>query len=73
MSDDSSDYAEPQDLAELLDDEALGGDEEQPHHRELLGPDLGGNDDVAELVASYDDAEGPIGPEDAAMHLDADD
>lgn len=64
-----TDDAEAQDVAELLDEEALGGDEELPHHRELLAPDLGGDDDVAELVASYDDAEGPIGPEDAAMHL----
>jgi hypothetical protein len=59
-----------QDMAEMFDEEALGGDELAPVHHELLGPDLGGSDDVAELVASFDDAEGPIGPEDAAVHLE---
>lgn len=62
---------DPQDVAECYDEEALGGDELLPRHRELLDPDLGGLvDDVAELVASYEDAEGPIGPEDAALHLE---
>ncbi|NLA36534.1 MAG: hypothetical protein GX868_12740 [Actinobacteria bacterium] len=61
---------DPQDAAEMYDEEALGGDEEAPLHHELLDPVLGGTDDVAELVATYEDAEGPIGPEDAAMHLE---
>jgi hypothetical protein len=63
-----------QDVAEMYDEEARGGDEaeSESHHQELLAPDLGGVDDVAELVATFDDAEGPIGPEDAALHLEDD-
>jgi len=61
---------DPQAGAEVFDEEALGGDEVSPVHRELLGPDLGGADDVAELVGSFDEAEGPLGPEDAAMHVE---
>ena len=61
---------ESQDVAEMFDEEALGGDEVAPHHQELLVPDLGGSDETAELVASFDDAEGPIGPEDAALHIE---
>ena len=61
---------EGQDLAEMFDEEALGGDEVAPHHQELLAPDPGGSDETAELVASFDDAEGPIGPEDAALHIE---
>lgn len=63
--------SDTQDVAEMFDEEALGGDESMLVHHELLGPDLGGVDDVAELIATYDDdAEGPIGPEDAAMHIE---
>jgi len=62
---------EAQDVAEMYDEEALGGDESTPLHHELLAPDLvGGIDDVGELVGTFDDAEGPIGPEDAALHLE---
>lgn len=59
-----------QDLAEMYDEEALGGTESAPSHSELLSPDLGGDDDVAELIATYDEAEGPLGPEEAAMHIE---
>lgn len=55
--------------AELFDEETT--DTEEPTvHSELLGPDAGGNDDVAELVGDLTDAEGPIGPEDAAVHVE---
>lgn len=61
---------EPQDVAEMYDEEALGGDEQLPTHHELLDPDLGGIDRTAELVGTWEDAEGPSGPEDAAMHVE---
>lgn len=60
---------DPQDFAEMYDEEAMGGDDETPVHHELLDPDLGGVDENAELVGTYEDAEGPVGPEDAAIHI----
>lgn len=74
MSDDltpddlTPDDHDAQELAEILDEEARDA-EDPPVHTELLAPDLGGNDDVAELVASAEPAEGPIGPEEAAVHV----
>ncbi len=64
-----TDDRDPQATAEMFDEEA--SDTEDPvTHGELLGPDGGGNDDVAELVGDLADAEGPLGPEDAAIHLE---
>ncbi len=55
-------------LAEILDEESR--DDQTPDvHIELMGPDMGGPfDDEAELIGSDESAEGPISPEDAAVH-----
>ncbi len=57
-----------QQSAETFDEEALGGDETNPTHLELMGPDEGGDDDVAELIATTEEAEGPLSPEERAVH-----
>lgn len=57
-----------QEFAEMFDEEALGGDEVNPTHHELMGPDEGGDDDVSELIATSEDAEGPMSPEERAVH-----
>ena len=58
-----------QDVAEIYDDEACGIEDGPPVHPELLAPDGGGPDDVAELIGELVDAEGPLAPEERAMHL----
>lgn len=62
--------ADEQDIAEMVDEEARGTDAGPETHTELLGPDGGGNDDVAEMVGTFEDAEGPQPPEEAALHVE---
>ena len=63
------DDRDDQDAAEMFDEEALGGDETNETHQELMDPDEGGDDNVAELIGTFEEAEGPIAPEDRAVHL----
>ena len=59
-----------QDAAEMLDEEAMGGDDvTNPLHLELMDPDEGGDDNVAELIATLEEAEGPESPEERAIHI----
>ena len=54
--------------AEILDEQSRD-DEVPPVHDELLAPDLGsGIDDEAQLLAVEVPAEGPISPEEGAIH-----
>ena len=67
-----------QDTAELYDEESLGEDEtiietaapDGRIHGELLAPDGGGVDDVAELVARELPTDDEMSPEEAALHLE---
>lgn len=61
--------ADEQDIAEMIDEEARGVDDGPATHQELMDPDGGGNDDVAEMVGTQESAEGPVSPEEAAIHL----
>ncbi len=67
-----------QDTAELYDEESLGEDEtiietatpDGRLHGELLAPDGGGIDGVAELVAHELPTDDEMSPEGAALHLE---
>lgn len=70
--------SDDQAMAELLDEESRGEDETiietEPDdgmvHGQLAAPDQLGSDNVAELVASEYPADGPLSPEEAALHIE---
>jgi len=70
--------SDEQDRAELFDEEARGEDEtpvepapdDDRVHGQLGAPDQLGADHIAELVADEFPADGPLAPEEQALHLE---